>query len=126
MLRAYLREAIDIAPDPRVRWQALMRYAQQGGYISRDLSTATESARDALRIAGELGDPPMIAAATAALAYYEAFRGHHGIEFGVADHVLDRRISARETRGQEMRFGECRRPDGIRGRVLRDGRSKEL
>ena len=30
-LRAYLQEAIDIAPDPRVRWQALMRYAQQGG-----------------------------------------------------------------------------------------------
>ena len=33
-LRAYLREAIDIAPDPRVRWQAWMRYAQQGGLDS--------------------------------------------------------------------------------------------
>ena len=85
MLRAYLQEAIDIAPDPRVRWQALMRYAQQGGWISRDLSTAVESAREALRIAGELGDPPMIAAATAALAYYEACRGRHEIEFGVAE-----------------------------------------
>ncbi len=85
MLRAYLQEAIDIAPDPRVRWQALMRYAQQGGWISGDLPTAAESAREALRIAGELGDPPMIAAATAALAYYEACRGHHEIEFGVAE-----------------------------------------
>ena len=27
----------------------------------------------------------MIAAATAALAYYEALRGHHAIEFGVAE-----------------------------------------
>jgi DNA-binding NarL/FixJ family response regulator len=85
MIRAYLQEAIDIAPDPRVRWQALMRYAQQGGWISGDLSTAVESAREALRIAGELADPPMIAAATAALAYYEACRGHHEVEFGVAE-----------------------------------------
>ena len=84
-LRAYLQEAIDIAPDPRVRWQALMRYAQQGGWISGDLSTAVESAREGLRIAGELGDPPMIAASTAAMAYYEANRGSHEIEFGVAE-----------------------------------------
>ena len=34
--RAYLREAIDIAPDPRVRWQGWIRYAQQGGWISGD------------------------------------------------------------------------------------------
>ena len=85
MIRAYLQEAIDIAPDPRVRWQALMRYAQQGGWISGDLSTAVESAREALRIAGELGDPAMIAATTAALAYYETFGGHREIEFGVAE-----------------------------------------
>ena len=84
-LRAYLQEAIDIAPDPRVRWQASLRYAHQGGWISRDLSTAVESAREALRISVELSDPPMIAASTAALAYYEAFRGHREIEFGVAE-----------------------------------------
>ena len=29
----------------------------------------------------------MIAATTAALAYYEALRGHHAIEFGVAELV---------------------------------------
>ena len=52
MIRAYLQEAIDIAPDPRVRWQAWMRYAQQGGWISaRSARTAAESAREALRIA---------------------------------------------------------------------------
>jgi DNA-binding NarL/FixJ family response regulator len=84
-LRAFLQEAIDIAPDPQVCWQAWMRYAQQGGWISRDLSTAAESAREALRIAGELGDPQMIAASTAALAYYEVGRGHHEVEFGVAE-----------------------------------------
>ena len=85
LIGAFLREAIEIAPDPRVRWQAWMRYAQQGGWISRDLTTAAESAREALRIAGELDDPSLIAATTAALAYYEAQRGHHEIEFGVAE-----------------------------------------
>ena len=54
MIRAYLQEAIDIAPDPRVRWQAWIRYAQQGGFISRDARLAAESAREALRIAVEL------------------------------------------------------------------------
>ena len=85
MIRAYLQEAIDIAPDPSVRWQAWIRYAQQGGFISRDARLAAESAREALRIAVELDDPPMIAAATAALAFYEAARGHREIEFGQAE-----------------------------------------
>ena len=82
---AYLQEAIDIAPDPRVRWQAWMRYAQMGGWISRDLRTAAESAREALRIALEVDDPALIAAANAALAYYEACRGHHEVEFGIGE-----------------------------------------
>ncbi len=85
MLRAYLLEAIDIAPDPRVRWQAWIRYAQQGGFISRDARLAAESAREALRIAVELDDQPLIAAATAALAFYEAARGNREIEFGKAE-----------------------------------------
>ena len=85
MIRAYLQEAIDIAPDPRVRWQAWIRYAQQGGFISRDARLAAESAREALRIAAELDDQPLIAAATAALAFYEAARGNREIEFGMAE-----------------------------------------
>jgi DNA-binding NarL/FixJ family response regulator len=83
--REHLQEAIDIAPDLRVRWQAWMRYAQMGGWIPRDLRTAAESAREALRIALEVDDTALIAAATAALAYYEACRGHHGVEFDIGE-----------------------------------------
>ena len=65
-LRAFLQEAIDTAPDLRVRWQAWIRYAEHGGFISADARTAAESAREARRIALELKDPPLIAASTAA------------------------------------------------------------
>jgi AAA ATPase domain len=85
MLREYLRQAIDIAPDPRVRWQAWIRLAQQGGFISRDVRAAAESASESLRIAVELEDPSLIAASTAALAFYEAVRGNREIEFGTAE-----------------------------------------
>jgi DNA-binding NarL/FixJ family response regulator len=81
-IRAFLREAIDTAPDPRVRWAAWMRYAQQGGWISADARTASEAAREALDIAIALDSPQRIAASTAALAYYEAARGHGDIGFG--------------------------------------------
>jgi DNA-binding NarL/FixJ family response regulator len=85
LIRAYLQEAIDIAPDPRVRWQAWMRYAQQGGWISRDARTAAESARTALDIAVGLDDAALIASASAAVAYYEAALGVHDIGFGIDD-----------------------------------------
>lgn len=85
LLRALLREAIDIAPDPRVRWQAWIRYAQQGGWISADARTAVESAREALDIANELDDPQLIAASTAALAFYDAARGHRDTGFREAE-----------------------------------------
>jgi DNA-binding NarL/FixJ family response regulator len=84
-LRAFLREAIDIAPDPRVRWQAWIRLAQQGGFISRDVRAAAASAGESLRIAVELDDASLIAASTAALAFYEAVRGNREIEFGTAE-----------------------------------------
>ena len=87
-LRAFLQEAIDTAPDLRVRWQAWIRYAEHGGFISADARTAAESAREARRIALELKDPPLIAASTAALAYYDAARGIHDIEFG-EDELVD-------------------------------------
>jgi DNA-binding NarL/FixJ family response regulator len=87
MLREYLREAIDIAPDPRLRWQAWIRHAQHGGLVSRDLRTAVESARKALDIAVDLDDAGLIAVASAAVTYYEAARGVHDIEFGDAELV---------------------------------------
>jgi hypothetical protein len=62
-----------------------MRYAQQRGWISADARTAAESAREALDLAIELDDPQLIAASTAALAFYEAARGHGDITFGEAE-----------------------------------------
>jgi len=92
-LRAFLREAIDIAPDPRVRCQAWIRYAQHGGWVSGDARTAAESAREALRIAVELDDRALIAASRAALAYYEAGRGRWELEVNEAELVGAERLS---------------------------------
>jgi len=91
-LRAFLREAIDIAPDPRVRCQAWIRYAQHGGWVSGDARTAAESAREALRIAVELEDRALIAASRAALAYYEAGRGRRELEVDEAELVGAERL----------------------------------
>ena len=85
LLMACLREAVDIAPDPRVRWDALIRYAQHGGYISGDAETAAESADRARGIALDLRDDALIAAATAALAYYQRARGLPTATFGEAE-----------------------------------------
>jgi DNA-binding NarL/FixJ family response regulator len=82
VLRACLREAIDIAADPRVRWQALIRFAQHGGWVSGDAAAAAGSADEALRIARGLGDRALEDAAAAALAYYEAGRGVRRVRFG--------------------------------------------
>ena len=92
-LRALLREAIDVTPDPRLRCQAWIRYAQHGGWVSGDARTAAESAREALRIAVELDDQALIAASTAALAYYEAGRGRREVEFDEAELVGAERLS---------------------------------
>lgn len=80
-MMACIREAIEIAPDPRVRVNALLRHAQHGGWISADAATAVRSAREAHRIALELDDGPLLAASMAALAYYEAASGSpHDVE----------------------------------------------
>jgi DNA-binding NarL/FixJ family response regulator len=81
LIRTFLREAIDIAPDPRIRWQAWIRYAQQGGWVSGDAATAAASAREALHIAVDLNDEDLITASKAALAFYEAVRGNRELEF---------------------------------------------
>ena len=60
----FLQEAIDIAPDPRTRWQAWIRFAQQGGWASGDAPTAAASAREALQIAVDLSDQDLITAST--------------------------------------------------------------
>jgi DNA-binding CsgD family transcriptional regulator len=75
LMLSCLREAIGIAPDPRVRVHALLRYAQHGGWVSADAATAVRSAREAYDIALELDDEPLLAASLATLAYYEAGSG---------------------------------------------------
>ena len=80
LMMACIREAIEIAPDPRVRANALLRHAQHGGWISGDGVTAAESSREAYRIALELNDRALIAASAAALAYYEAAMGRPAAE----------------------------------------------
>ena len=85
VLLACLREAIDLAPDPRTQWQAWVRYAQHGGWVPGDAEAAAAAAGEARRIGVELGDRELIGWATAALAYYEAGRGRRHIDFGEAD-----------------------------------------
>jgi DNA-binding CsgD family transcriptional regulator/tetratricopeptide (TPR) repeat protein len=85
LLLACLREAIEIAPDPRTKWHAWIRYAQHGGWVSGDAATAAAAAADALRIGVELGDVDLTGWATAVLAYYEAGRGRRHVEFAEAD-----------------------------------------
>ena len=85
LIPVFLQEAIEIAPDPRLRWQAWIRYAQQGGWAAGDAPTAAASAREALQIAVDLNDRDLITASNAALAFYEAVRGNREIEFGTAE-----------------------------------------
>jgi DNA-binding NarL/FixJ family response regulator len=92
LLRACLQEAIEIGPNPRIRWDALIRYAQHGGWVSGDARTASESAQVARDIAIELDEPPLKDASTAALAYYEAGRGRSTVEFGEAELRLAERL----------------------------------
>ena len=80
LMMACIREAIEIAPDPRVRAQGLLRHAQHGGWISADGATAAESSREAYRIALELNDRALIATSAAALAYFEAAMGRRPAE----------------------------------------------
>jgi DNA-binding NarL/FixJ family response regulator len=79
-LRACLSEALDIAPDPRVRSEALLRRAQHEGWISGDLEAAADSAREAHLLAVGAGDGPLVAAAAAAAHFYERARGRRDFE----------------------------------------------
>jgi DNA-binding CsgD family transcriptional regulator len=75
LMMSCFREAMEIAPDPRVRCQALLRHAHHGGWVSADARTAVDAARQAHRIAAELGDDALTATAAAAFAYFEGGRG---------------------------------------------------
>jgi DNA-binding NarL/FixJ family response regulator len=74
-LVALLREALDVAEQRRQRWQALIRYAHHGGWVSGNAELAADTARESLRLAEGLDDPALVASSSAALAFYEAARG---------------------------------------------------
>jgi DNA-binding CsgD family transcriptional regulator len=70
-----LEEALAIAEDPRLRWQASIRLAQHGAWVTGDALGAVSTAREALAIALEVADPVLVAESEGALAYYESARG---------------------------------------------------
>jgi tetratricopeptide (TPR) repeat protein len=82
-----LKEAIEVAEDSRIRCWAWMRYAQHGGWLSGDARVAVESALEALRLAGLIGDRPLITASKSALAYFRGACGQRDTEFGDEDLV---------------------------------------
>jgi DNA-binding CsgD family transcriptional regulator len=70
-----LRDALEVAEEPRQRWQALIRYAHHGGWVSGNAELAANACRESLRLAETLDDPALVASSSAALAFYEAARG---------------------------------------------------
>ena len=71
-----LREGLAVAEEPRQRWQALIRLAHHGGWVSGDAGIAAERAREALEVALGLDEAPLVEASLAALGFYQAARGH--------------------------------------------------
>ncbi len=74
-LVALLQEAFELSDAPLPRWQASIRLAQHGAWISGDAGRAVETARQALAIALELDDPALISESEGAVAYYETACG---------------------------------------------------
>ncbi len=74
-LVALLQEALELADAPLPRWQASIRLAQHGAWISGDAGRAVELARQALASALELDDPALISESEGAVAYYETACG---------------------------------------------------
>jgi DNA-binding CsgD family transcriptional regulator len=93
LMMSCFREAIEISTDPRVRCQALLRHAHHGGWVSADARTAAEAAREAHRIAAELGDEPLTATAAAAFAYFEGGRGRSADVPGDEDMLAAERLT---------------------------------
>jgi len=71
-----LRRGLDASVDtPEVRWHALIRYAQQGGWVSGQADVATAHASEAVEVARSLGRNDLLAHAQLLLRYYEAAMG---------------------------------------------------
>jgi AAA ATPase-like protein len=71
-----LRGALECArEEPRVRCEALMRYAWQGGHVAGDEVSAGEWAREALALAEQVGDPGLCEQASVLAMEIATFRG---------------------------------------------------
>jgi DNA-binding NarL/FixJ family response regulator len=75
LLVRYLNEGLVASDDEHVRWQALVRIAQHGHWITGDAVGATATAQRALEVAEGLGDPDLIAESRSSLAFYAAAAG---------------------------------------------------
>ena len=75
LLIQLLREALTASDDPILRWQASIRLAQHGAWVTGDALGAVSTAREALEIALELGDPVLVEESEAVLAYFESACG---------------------------------------------------
>ena len=75
VLVGFLREAERVAPEPRQRWQALIRLAHHDGWVSGDAAAAANTAREALGLAQTLDEATLVEASLAAVDFYEAARG---------------------------------------------------
>jgi DNA-binding CsgD family transcriptional regulator len=93
LMMSCFREAVEVSPDPRVRCQALLRHAHHGGWVSADARIAADAAREAHRIAVELGDEALTATAAAALAYFEGGRGRRADVPGDEDLLAAERLT---------------------------------
>jgi DNA-binding NarL/FixJ family response regulator len=70
-----LREALDYSSDePRVRCEALIRYAWQAGHGTGDEASAERWARQALALAHQVGDPGLLEQAAALVVWTAGFR----------------------------------------------------
>lgn len=79
VLVTLLRQALAAARRPRQRWQALIRLAHHGSWVSGDVPGAAETARAALDVALETGEAPLVDLSLAALSYYQAAGGSDAI-----------------------------------------------
>jgi hypothetical protein len=71
-----LRSALEHARDePRIRCEALIRYAFQAGHLSGDEVAAERWAREALALAEQVGDSGLREQAAALVLFVSAFRG---------------------------------------------------
>ena len=108
---ALLREAQTAAEEPRQRWQALIRLAHHGGWVSGDAPGAADTADMALQVALDLDEAPLVEASVAALSFYQAACGH-------PDDVPDQLRGRRQGRLPRMQWWQLSRAVSLGCRLM--------